>query len=144
MGILKQFFKQMQNIKNILQQKYEKPNPAGPVKIIRPKPGPALIRLGPVDTSTVYVYVYIVYVYVVLTRVYAIMHRDVIIYAWETGKQSNYYSYTGLLQNIYCCHTAPYDFANAILYFASWGPPRVKVRGGAKEVGLSVRLECYQ
>ena len=24
-----------------------------------------------------------------------------------------------------------------------WGPPRVKVRG-AKEVGLSVRLECYQ
>ena len=28
--------------------------------------------------------------------------------------------------------------------YDSWGPPRVKVRGGAtKEVGLSVRLECY-
>ena len=26
----------------------------------------------------------------------------------------------------------------------AWGPPRVKVMGGAtKEVGLSVRLECY-
>ena len=30
------------------------------------------------------------------------------------------------------------------IYIYTWGPPRVKVRGGAKEVGLSVRLECYQ
>ena len=36
------------------------------------------------------------------------------------------------------------DFICTSIYLFSWGPPRVKVRGGAKEVGLSVRLECYQ
>ena len=61
------------------------------LKKIRPEPCPARIRPSPVDNSTAYVYVYIVYEYVVLTRVCAItrMHRDVIIYAWETGKRSN-------------------------------------------------------
>ena len=68
---------------------YENPNRAGPVKKIRPEPGPARIRPGPVDTFTVYVYVYIVYVYVVLTRVYGIMHRDVLIYAREPGNEVN-------------------------------------------------------
>ena len=28
-------------------------------------------------------------------------------------------------------------------YDNTWGPPRVKVGGGANEVGLSLRLECY-
>ena len=64
----------------------------GPARLKQFGPSPARIRLGPVDTSTVYVYVYIVYVYVVLTRVYAIMHRDVIIYAWEIGKRTKYYT----------------------------------------------------
>ena len=63
----------------------------GPARLKKFGPSPARPAFGSVDNSTVYVYVYIIYVYVVLIRVFAIMHRDVIIYAWETGKRSKYY-----------------------------------------------------
>ena len=54
------------------------------------------------------------------------MHCDVIINAWETGKRSTKHystpiissSYVQLLQHIYCCQIARYDFINAILYLA--------------------------
>ena len=65
-----------------------------------------------------------------------------IIYAWETGRRSKYYSDTGLLQDIKCCHIARYDFANAILYFAYCLYSEQLASHSSKFVSIRVRVYC--
>ena len=66
------------------------PGRAGPVKTNLTRARPARIRPGPVDTSTVNVYMYNCISSRSTYTLYLLMdmHRDVIIYAWETGKRS--------------------------------------------------------